>query len=173
MKVKRQIKQGWFERLYLPAIAGGLGITFRNMFHRSVVQSYPEQRWPTPPGFRGMPRLVMGADGIEKCVACKLCEVVCPPRAITIKIGEFRDQEMRERVPEEFDIDMGRCINCGYCEEACPKEAIVMSDLYEVASHSREELVFDKAKLLSDYEQYKRPALEREQELGDGVRGRA
>jgi NADH-quinone oxidoreductase subunit I len=173
MKVKRQIKQGLFERLYLPAIAGGLGITLRNMFHRSVVQSYPEVRWPTPPGFRGMPRLVMGEDGIEKCVACKLCEVVCPPRAIRIVMGEFRDLDMRERVPEEFDIDMGRCINCGYCEEACPKEAIVMSDLYEVAGFTREELVFDKAKLLSDYEQYKRPAREREQDIGDGVRAHA
>lgn len=173
MKVKRQISERFPERLYLPAIVQGLGITLRNMFHRSVVQAYPEVRWPTPPGFRGMPRLAMGEDGIEKCVACKLCEVVCPPRAITIVIGEFRDQDMRERVPEEFDIDMGRCINCGYCEEACPKEAIVMSDLYEMAGFSREELVFDKAKLLSDYERYKRPALEREQELGDGVRARA
>jgi NADH-quinone oxidoreductase subunit I len=173
MKVRRQIKQGLYERLYLPAIVQGLGITFRNMFRPPVVQAYPEVRWPTPPGFRGMPRLVMGEDGIEKCVACKLCEVVCPSRAITIVIGEFRDQDMRERVPEEFDIDMGRCINCGYCEEACPKEAIVMSDLYEVAAHSREELVFDKAKLLSDYEQYKRPAQERAAQAGDGDHGRA
>lgn len=158
MKVKRDFKQGWYERLYLPAIVQGMGITFRNMFHKSVVQSYPEERWPLPPGFRGMPRLVMGEDGIEKCVACKLCEVVCPPRAITIVIGEFRDQEMRERVPEVFDIDMGRCINCGYCEEACPKEAIVMSDLFEVAASSREALIFDKEKLLSDYDQYKSDA---------------
>jgi NADH-quinone oxidoreductase subunit I len=158
IQVKRNEKPKLFERLYLPAIFQGLSITFRNIFRKSVTESYPEEHWTLPPGFRGMPRLVMGEDGIEKCVACKLCEVVCPPRAITIKIGEFRDQEMRERVPEEFDIDMGRCINCGYCEEACPKEAIVMSDLFEIASGSREALIFDKSKLLSDYEQYKAPA---------------
>ncbi len=161
MKVERKSTSNLFERLYLPAIFGGLGITFRNMFHKDVVLSYPEERWALPPNFRGMPRLVMGDDGIEKCVACKLCEVVCPSDAITIKIGEFRDQEMRERVPEEFDIDMGRCINCSYCEEACPKEAIVMSDLYEVAAYRREDVIFDKEKLLSDYELLKAPAVEK------------
>ncbi len=155
MKVSRNDSLSLYERLYLPAIFSGLGITFKNMFHKSVVQSYPEERWPTPPGYRGVPRLVMGEDRIERCVACKLCEVVCPPRAITIVIGEFRDQEMRERVPESFQIDMGRCINCSYCEEACPKEAIVMSDLYELANGNREALIFDKEKLLGDYEQYK------------------
>ncbi len=155
MKVSRSNPLNWYERLYLPAIFSGLGITFKNMFHKSVVQSYPEERWSTPPGFRGVPRLVMGEDGIERCVACKLCEVVCPPHAITIVIGEFRDPEMRERVPESFQIDMGRCINCSYCEEACPKEAIVMSDLYELANGDREALIFDKEKLLGNYEQYK------------------
>ncbi len=155
MKVSRNDSLSLYERLYLPAIFSGLGITFKNMFHKSVVQSYPEERWPTPPGYRGVPRLVMGEDGIERCVACKLCEAVCPPKAISIVIGEFRDQEMRERVPESFHIDMGRCINCSYCEEACPKEAIVMSDLYELANSNREALIFDKEKLLGDYEQYK------------------
>jgi NADH-quinone oxidoreductase subunit I len=162
MIVERKSTRNWFERLYLPAIFAGLGITFRNMFHKDVVLSYPEERWALPDYFRGMPRLVMGDDGIERCVACKLCEVVCPPDAITIKIGEFRDQEMRERVPEEFDIDMGRCINCGYCEEACPKEAIVMSDLYECAAYRREDLIFDKEKLLSDYDQYKAPHMNKQ-----------
>ena len=115
MIVKRPNPKGLFERLYLPAIFGGLAITFKNMFHKTVVLSYPEEKWSLPNGYRGLPRLVMGEDGIEKCVACKLCEVVCPSRAITIKIGEFRDQEMRERVPEKFHIDMGRCINFSFC----------------------------------------------------------
>ena len=153
MTVERPPEKRWFERLYLPAIFQGLGITLRNLFRRRVTLSYPEQLWPLPPGFRGMPRLVMGEDGIEKCVACKLCEVVCPPLAITITIGEFRDAAMRERVPDQFDIDMGRCINCAYCVEACPKEAIVMSDLYEIAGFSREQLIFDKTMLLSDYKE--------------------
>lgn len=156
MKVERKDSNTLFERLYLPAIFQGLGITFRNIFARSVTESYPEERWQLPPGYRGLPRLVMGDDGIERCVACKLCEVVCPPQAIDIVIGEFRDQTMRERVPDSFHIDMGRCIQCGFCEEACPKQAIVMSDLYEVAAYSREELIFDKSRLLSDYDALKR-----------------
>ena len=150
--VKRPAPKGLLHRLYLPAIFQGLGITFRNMFKKRVTLSYPEEKKAMAPGYRGVPRLVMGEDGIEKCVACKLCEVVCPPQAITIVIGEFRDQDMRERVPDVFDLDVGRCINCGFCEEACPKEAIVMSDLYETAALSREDLIFDKEKLLSDYE---------------------
>ena len=156
--VRRPEKKNLYERTYIPAILSGMGITFRNMFRKSVTLEYPEKKKPMAPGYRGVPRLVMGEDGIEKCVACKLCEVVCPPQAITIVIGEFRDPEMRERVPESFVLDVGRCINCGFCAEACPKEAIVMSDYYETASHSREEMIFDKEKLLSDYELL-RPAL--------------
>ncbi|MCP4546473.1 MAG: NADH-quinone oxidoreductase subunit I [bacterium] len=154
MKVKRNDKLSLREKLYLPAIFQGLGITFRNMFRKDVVLSYPEERWELPEGYRGIPRLVMGDDNIEKCVACKLCESVCPSKAISIVIGEFRDQDMRERVPAEFQIDIGRCINCGYCMEACPKEAIVMSDLYEVATVRREDMIFDKERLLGDYERY-------------------
>ncbi|MDP6419470.1 MAG: NADH-quinone oxidoreductase subunit I [Candidatus Krumholzibacteria bacterium] len=151
MKVDRPNRKNFYERIYLPAIFQGMATTFRNIFRPSVVLSYPEERWSLPERFRGIPRLVMGDDGIERCVACKLCEVVCPPRAITIRIGEFRDQDMRERVPESFVIDMGRCINCSYCEEACPKEAIVMSPYFETANSSREALIYDKEKLLSDY----------------------
>jgi NADH-quinone oxidoreductase subunit I len=81
----------------------------------------------------------------------KLCEVVCPPSAITINIGTYPDQDVRERIPAEFIIDMGRCIVCGMCEEACPCDAIVMSRTHVMSSGSRANLIFRKQLLLSDY----------------------
>ncbi len=141
----------WWDRLYIPPILQGLSLTFRHIFRKKVTMQFPETRWPYPPKYRGFPRLVMGDDGIEKCVACKLCEVVCPPRAITIEIKEYEQQDLRERVPAEFIIDMGRCIVCGMCEESCPKDAIVMSDEHIMSSVSRDGLIFRKTLLLDDY----------------------
>ncbi len=141
----------WWDRLYFPAIARGLLITLSHIFRKKVTLAFPESRWKFPWKYRGYPKLVMGDNGIEKCVACKLCEVVCPPTAITINIGEYPQQDKRERIPAEFIIDMGRCIVCGLCEEACPKDAIVLSDTHIMSSASRETLVFRKNLLLDDY----------------------
>jgi NADH-quinone oxidoreductase subunit I len=142
----------WWHRIYFPAIAQGLAVTMRHFFRRKVTLRFPEVRWPFPKHYRGFPQLVTGKDGIEKCVACKLCEVVCPPLAITIAIGEYRDPAQRERIPAEFTIDMGRCIVCGMCEEACPKDAIVLSDTHIMSSASRESLIFRKTLLLEDFQ---------------------
>ena len=141
----------WWDRLYVPAVFQGLALTFGHIFRKKVTMQFPEARWTFPERYRGYPRLVMGNDGIEKCVACKLCEVVCPPIAITINVGEYPDQDKRERIPAEFILDMGRCIMCGMCEEACPKDAIVMSDEHIMTSGSRESLVYKKQLLLDDY----------------------
>ena len=141
----------FFERLIFPGVFRGLSVTIRHLFRRKVTLSFPEQRHVFPEGYRGFPRLVSGPDGVELCVACKLCEAVCPPDAITIRIGEYPYPEQRERVPSEFVIDMGRCIVCGMCEEACPVDAIVMSDTHIVSSGSRESLIFRKFLLLDDY----------------------
>jgi NADH-quinone oxidoreductase subunit I len=133
------------ESLYLPAIGKGLALTLKHFFKKSVTMQYPEQKWTLPEYYRGAPALVKDEDGREKCVACCLCEYVCPPKAIRIVPGEI-DSDV-ERGPAEFDINMLRCIFCGYCEEACPEEAIFMTHDYELCSESREELIHDKEKL--------------------------
>ncbi len=142
------------EKLYLPEIFRGLFITFKNFFAKKITLEYPEQRWHTEEKYRGFPYLTMGDDGIEKCVACKLCERICPPDAIYIEIAEHENPDVRERRPKEFIIDMGRCIVCGYCEEACPVDAIRMSDEYELSKYTRDQLIFNKKMLLSDYREH-------------------
>ena len=139
------------EKLFFPEIIKGLFVTIKYFFEKKVTLEYPDEKWVVPKGYRGFPRLVMGEDGIERCVACKLCERICPSEAIWIEIGEYRDQTYRERVPKQFVIDMGRCILCGYCVEACPVDAIVLSEEYEFSRYTKEELVFSKEVLLSDY----------------------
>ena len=127
--------------------------------------SYPEELWTVPPGFRGAPYLVSDQNDATKCVSCQLCEFVCPPKAIRIippgPDGEKAHREGAEKMPKEFEIDMLRCIFCGYCEEVCPEEAIYLAkDYYEgydknlmrrdyaLTSHSRDEMIFNKEKLL-------------------------
>ena len=113
---------------------------------------YPEEKWDVPDGYRGAPYLVKDVDGNTKCVSCQLCEFVCPPRAIRITPpggGSTADREGAEKMPEEFEIDMLRCIYCGYCQEVCPEEAIFLLKDYAITGGSREELVYDKEKLLA------------------------
>ncbi len=148
MQVKRLEKRLTIaERLAIPEILKGLAFTFRIMFRKRVTRQYPEERYEAPIAAKGQPLLVENEDGTPRCVACSMCEVVCPPKAITITGGET-EREI-EREPEEFRIDMLRCILCGLCEEVCPKEAIVMSDRLELADFTRESLVFDKRRLLT------------------------
>lgn len=148
MQVKRlEKRQTWVQRLSIPEILRGLGFTFRMMFRQKATRQYPEEKYDAPVAAKGMPLLVQDPDGTPRCVACSLCEVVCPPKAITIEGAET--ERFIEREPEEFKIDMLRCILCGLCEEVCPKEAIVMSDRLELADFTREALVFDKKRLMT------------------------
>jgi NADH-quinone oxidoreductase subunit I len=142
--VSREIP--FWKRFYLVGILGGMWITFKHLFRRKFTLRYPEKRFSPPDGYRGVPALVKDQNGREKCVACFLCEFVCPPRAITIQAEEMPGNPVEKR-PESFDINMLRCIYCGYCEEVCPEEAIFLQDDYEVAGTSREALVFGKEKL--------------------------
>ena len=135
----------FWEKLYLPEIARGLGLTFKQMFKPKFTRQYPEERWEPTGSYRGRPVLVQEQDG-ERCVACGLCSRVCPALAIEVQAGET--DKGKERFPAKFEINMLRCIYCGFCEEVCPEEAIVMSKDYELTFRSQKEAVLGKDKLL-------------------------
>jgi NADH-quinone oxidoreductase subunit I len=135
----------FWEKLYLPEIAKGLGITLRQMFKPKFTRQYPEERWEPTGSFRGRPVLVLDEDG-ERCVACGLCSRVCPALAIEVQAGETERE--KERYPVKFEINMLRCIYCGFCEEVCPEEAIVMSKDYELVFTNREDAILGKDDLL-------------------------
>jgi NADH-quinone oxidoreductase subunit I len=150
-------KLNFAEKVYLPAILTGLGITFRHFFNilsgrKKVTMQYPEEKWDEqlPAHYRGAPTLVTDEHGRERCVACQLCEFICPPRAITIHPGEIPEQDRWRKVekfPREFEIDMIRCIYCGLCEEVCPEQAIFLRKDYAITGLTRQEMVHDKKKL--------------------------
>lgn len=150
MKVVRP-KLTLLEKLYAPQIIGGLLLTFKHIFRKKVTMQYPEEQPKLFGPYRGVPTLVRDPDGRVKCVSCQLCEFVCPPKAIRITPG-FRAATgpgaNAEKEPQEFQIDMLRCIYCGLCQEACPEEAIFLRQDFAVTGYSREEMVFNKAKLL-------------------------
>jgi NADH-quinone oxidoreductase subunit I len=157
MIVQRK-KLSFWERMYVPAILAGFRVTARHFINsvfrrRSVTMEYPEQKWTVPPDYRGAPYLVKDQDANTKCVSCQLCEFICPPKAIRIRPpgpdGPPADRPNAEKIPLEFDIDMLRCIFCGLCQEVCPEEAIFLLKDYSFTGLSREEMVYDKEKLLS------------------------
>jgi len=147
----------FLERLYLPAIWGGLKVTVRHAWRtlfegKKVTMEYPEQKWSVPEGYRGAPYLVRDQDNNTKCVSCQLCEFVCPPKAIKIYPpgpGGTADRPNAEKMPREFEINMLRCIYCGLCQEVCPEEAIFLLKDYSIIGQSRQEMIFNKEKLLS------------------------
>jgi len=148
MQVRRVNKTIW-NRLYLPVLQG-LAVTFRHIFRRKDTLQYPDEKRTFGERYRGVPALVKDQEGRGKCVACYMCQFVCPPRAITIEAAEYpKDHEHHqiEKFPARFEINMLRCIYCGLCEEACPEEAIFMSKTYVVTGLSRELMLFDKNKL--------------------------
>lgn len=154
MIVQRQPLSLW-ERLYLSAIWGGLKVTWRHFWRtvvrRPVTLQYPEEKWSVPPGYRGAPYLVRDQQGRIKCVACQLCEFICPPKAITITPpGPEIDPTTGnvEKRPRQFKIDMLRCIFCGLCQEVCPEEAIFLMQDYSLTGLSRAELIYDLDTLL-------------------------
>jgi NADH-quinone oxidoreductase subunit I len=150
MIVNRKPLSFW-ERLYLPAILGGLKVTWRHFWKKKVTMQYPEEKWVVPPDYRGAPYLVKDQEGRTKCVSCQLCEFVCPPKAIRITPpGPASSPEAGnvEKAPKEFEINMLRCIFCGFCQEVCPEEAIFLMSDYSLTGLTRQEMVYDKEKLL-------------------------
>lgn len=166
-QVRKNLDLTLWERLYIFEIIRGMYITTRhfavNMFgfiippkgrkRKIFTVYYPEEKVTLPPAYRGRPVLVAWKNGREKCVACGLCEKICPAGAITI-VAEERDSG--DRYPASYTLDMARCVYCGYCEEVCPKEAIVMSAEYQgLAERDRRNMKYAKEQLLRSEESVK------------------
>jgi NADH-quinone oxidoreductase subunit I len=145
-------KMGLLEKLYLPAIAQGIQTTMRHFFGPAVTQQFPEQQPQLPPNYRGVHRLNRDEQGRVKCVACYMCSTACPAHCIDI-VAAPSPWPDREKYPETFVIDELRCIYCGMCEQACPCDAIELTSLFDLTGWSREEMMFDKEKLLCVFDQ--------------------
>ena len=128
-------------------------LSMRQFFTPKATVNYPFEKGPLSPRFRGEHALRRYANGEERCIACKLCEAICPAQAITI---EAEPREDGSRRTTRYDIDMVKCIYCGFCQEACPVDAIVLGPNFEFATETREELLFDKQKLLDNGDRWER-----------------
>ena len=146
-----------FNSLLLKELFKGLSVTGRHMFARKITVQYPEERTPQSFRFRGIHALRRYPNGEERCIACKLCEAVCPAMAITIESAERDDGSRRTT---RYDIDMNKCIFCGFCEEACPVDAIVETRVFEYHGEKRGDLYFTKPMLLANGDRYEKEIAE-------------
>ena len=140
--IRRNIKT-----VFLTELVSGMALTLRYMFRKKITINYPFEKGPLSPRFRGEHALRRYPSGEERCIACKLCEAICPAQAITIEAEPRPDGSRRTT---RYDIDMVKCIYCGLCEEACPVDAIVEGPNFEYSTENREELLYDKDKLLAN-----------------------
>ena len=136
---------------FLKELVKGMALTLSYVFKAKVPINYPYQKGPISPRFRGEHALRRYPNGEERCIACKLCEAICPAQAITIE-AEPRDDGSRRTT--RYDIDMTKCIYCGFCQEACPVDAIVEGPNIEYSTETREELFYNKDKLLANGERW-------------------
>ncbi|MBF0123890.1 MAG: NADH-quinone oxidoreductase subunit NuoI [Magnetococcales bacterium] len=142
------------DSLALRELVTGLAVTLKYLFKPKITIQYPEQRTPLSPRFRGEHALRRYANGEERCIACKLCEAVCPAQAIYIEIDPSSSSD--RRLTKVYDIDNTKCIFCGFCQEACPVDAIVMGPNFEFAEENRADLLYDKHKLLANGGRWKK-----------------
>ncbi|ALB24100.1 NADH-quinone oxidoreductase subunit I [Piscirickettsia salmonis] len=147
MKILKQ----WAKTFLLIELLKGLKLTLKHLFTKSVTVQYPEEKTPISPRFRGLHALRRYPNGEERCIACKLCEAVCPALAITI---ESEQREDGSRRTTRYDIDLFKCIYCGFCEEACPVDSIVETKVFDYHFEERGENIMTKAKLLEIGDQY-------------------
>lgn len=156
--VKKQMS--FWEKLYLPAILGGLRITIKHFFRKKPTVKYPEVQREFSTVYRGMHVLKRDEEGAERCTACGLCAVACPAEAITMEAAERNPGEeplyREEKYAKVYEINMLRCIFCGLCEEACPKEAIFLTDRIVPSDDLRKNFVYGKDKLVEPVDKDKR-----------------
>ena len=138
----------------LPELVKGMSVTLRTFFSGKYTINYPEEKTPQSPRFRGLHAQRRYPNGEERCIACKLCEAICPAQAITIEAGPRRRDGTRRTT--RFDVDMMKCIYCGFCQEACPVDAIVLGPNFEFATETPEELYYDKKRLLANGDRWER-----------------
>jgi NADH-quinone oxidoreductase subunit I len=137
--------------LFLKDLLQGMAVTGRYFFARKITVQYPEEKTPQSFRFRGLHALRRYPNGEERCIACKLCEAVCPAMAITIESAEREDGSRRTT---RYDIDLTKCIFCGFCEEACPVDAIVETRIFEYHGETRGDLYYTKQMLLANGDRY-------------------
>jgi NADH-quinone oxidoreductase subunit I len=143
--------------LMLSELVKGLRLTGRHLFKRKITVMYPEEKTPKSARFRGLHALRRYPNGEERCIACKLCEAVCPALAITIESEQRADGTRRTT---RYDIDLIKCIYCGFCEESCPVDSIVETDIHEFHFETREETVYTKPMLLAIGDKYEKEIAE-------------
>lgn len=141
----------FFKTFTLRELRKGLGVTGRRLFSRKITIMYPQEKTPKSPRFRGLHALRRYANGEERCIACKLCEAVCPALAITIDSEQRADGTRRTT---RYDIDLFKCIYCGFCEEACPVDSIVLTDIHEFHMEEESQRLIDKKRLLEIGDQH-------------------
>jgi NADH-quinone oxidoreductase subunit I len=156
-KIVSDKKMTFAEKIYLPAVIGGMWITLKHLFRKHNTLKYPEQQREFAPVYRGMHVLKRDEQGRENCTACGLCAVACPAEAITMVAAEREKGEenlyREEKYAESYEINMLRCIFCGLCEEACPKEAIFLTDRIVPTEFEREEFIYGKDMLVEKLDQ--------------------
>ncbi len=141
----------YLKSLTLIELVKGMGLTGRYLFARKITVQYPEEKTPQSPRFRGLHALRRYPNGEERCIACKLCEAVCPALAITIESEPRADGTRRTT---RYDIDLSKCIFCGFCEESCPVDSIVETRHFEYHGEQRSDLIMTKEKLLANGDRF-------------------
>ncbi len=141
----------FFNSLFLAELFKGLSVTGRYLFKKKITVQYPEEKTPQSFRFRGLHAQRRYANGEERCIACKLCEAICPALAISIESEEREDGTRRTK---SYDIDLTKCIFCGFCEESCPVDSIVETRIFEYHGEERSDLYMTKERLLAIGDKY-------------------
>jgi NADH-quinone oxidoreductase subunit I len=149
--------RNFFKTFLLFELLKGMALTGRYLFARKITVQYPEEKAPQSPRFRGLHALRRYPNGEERCIACKLCEAVCPALAITIESEQRADGTRRTT---RYDIDLTKCIFCGFCEESCPVDSIVETRIYEYHGEKRGDLIYTKPMLLAIGDLYEKQIAE-------------